>query len=1558
MEMPTCKRRQILKPERKKGVVQRLAAMALSIVMVLSLSPSVSLAETLQEGNAAESAAVSQDVFAGTADQSGSDGTVNNEAIQPEFADEANTASANTGGSNQEGSDAVDAEGVAQEDGAGQLGDQPSEAPEDSAAASRKAPARAPQSSAEVWVNASTGSDDNDGTSDAPVKTLDKALELVDDGGTVHTAGSFTVASDLAIAKNVTFTGTGNFLTVASGAKLSAPGKTVTMTGYGTALTISAGAELNDGNYVLDGNMVGFNLKGKISGSSRDALTVSAIGTNVSPFTGAGTALENCTVVVQATSKKGEQYGALNMTNASLTTRGVWYYFNPGGGLHLDNSDLYAYKATGAPAYKQVMSILSDSDLKNGSTLTGDGSRITLSAKLTVDDSKVVIKNSTAGGLNINYSPGEAIFTNSTLETTNMSYTPSFGAGQSNGPCSITFQGNSVVNTDAQDKDADNGGANRGTGSTYVVTGGSYLVAYDPAYNHDTTTPTNGADNGDEWLSLFTLADSSVDSLSPLNINGDAYAYPVASASSDGQKHVWTPAAKVTFKLNNGNAKFADGTTANKTASTIRGYTFDDVTGNVQPGDPTDSNGVKFLGWYYMDASGVEHEFDWNAEQTQTTNLEVYAKWDAKTVIYHNGNGQDYIQSLNAADSSAAVLSFDKVAAQNADFSVAGKTFDRWTTSPDGSGDAVAAGSTLPFATGTTQVDLYAQYTDDEYRVAFSANGGTFADTSVFKTNPEVFTIEKDSTGGEVAVLKQAALYGQELHDLLGGVSYNDLTPTKAAVTKPGYLLSSSTYWYETADGSDRGLRFDDYQVSIFGYTLTFDGENPEITADTTYYLKWKTDPSVAATEADLVLDSDMWTDSKDKTTELKKVYTDGESKEFSLTGAVDVASIKEQMASIESIYPDDAATPENISLSSLSSSFTATIALPDGIVVPENPQVDATGLGDCFELTNVQVDGQNVTVTFSLKSGIENYKQLKEVVDSTGTDSSDQLAVTVNGLTLDAGKVANGQELTATGTVSGTFNAIAENTAGTLHRFTFTWAGDQEDSSKDIRATDGSTIQQTLFVVKPLEAALPADIVIGDDTEHVSVYETLQASKLDFTGTIDSDIVKHQMQDIESQFPGTTDYESVKLSNVSSSFVATFTVPEGMTLPSGLSAQTVTTEGFANTFAISDVSVNGNTVTVTMTLKDGIENYRQLQDAVGKLDKTMKVTVPGIVVNDNVAGGTDLTVVGTVTGTFNATATSAAGTEKDFSFKWTGEQTAEGKDATAAADNNAIQFTVRVPSTVDATLYGDILIGENTEHEAVLPVEKTDTLTYIGALNVDLIKHQMEGIESQYPNTPHDSISISDEDCVFTATFTVPAEMTLPASLSVGDIVTHEFGGFEVKDVTVDGQTVTVTMGLESDIESYQQLEDAVDAAGGSDGWMKLDVPGITMKSDVAAGRQLTVVGTVSGSFKAIATSQAGTRKAFSFKWNGTQWADGKDAVATDDSTIQFTVKVADDGTPPKGSGEENEHVDMKIPPTDSAATKIPHTGDGLALSVAAVLVIAFTAAACAAVALRRREQ
>lgn len=1455
-----------------------------------------------------------------------------------------------------------------------------------------------------LWIDGTAGSDGNDGSSeDKALKTTTAAAAALKANANITKiclAGTFDnpaaldvpagvaveVAADTTMTGTTTMTGAGaDGITLEDGASITCDnGVTLTMTGFKTALIVKDGAQVNDGSYALDGNYSAFALKGtgKIQGTSRDALTIS--GTK-STGTGAGSAFSydslsrfvNCTVNIDAPLQKSEEYAGLYLTNASLTTRGVWYYFDPAnglGGLHMDASDFTAYKATGSYSYRQVMSLLGTSEIKNGSTLTADGSRVTLSAALTVDHSKVVIRNSSAGGLNVNYSPASATFNDSTLETSGMSILPAYGAGQSSGPCSITFTGNSVVNTDAKDKDVDNGGANHDTNSSYVVTGGSYLVAYDPTYNHDTTTPTNGADNGNEWLSLLTLADPATNQVNPINANGTRYAYSVANASADGQKHVWVPAANVTFALNNGNATFADGTSADKTVQTVRGYTLGEVAGNDEagnPGVPSDSQGTKFLGWFYRDAAGVEHAYDYATTEFDS-DTEVYAKWDAKSIVYHNGEGASYIQAVAQNAASGSVLSFDDVAKQNDAFNIPGKKFGSWNTAPDGSGETVDAASALAFADGETQKDLYAQYTQDSYRVGFSANGGTFSDTSIFKQNPDAFTIEHDATGGEVAYLTSTAQYNQKLQELLGTVSHDDLTPGKAAASLMGSVLDDSDNWYSDPAGEGTSYRFDDYKLWFF----TMKGDNPQITGDTIYYLKWKQTADVQNIASEHGLPSDMWGDagagSQADSTSVLKVTAGGD--EFSLTGAVDVSSIKAQMESIESQFNEDASNFSNIKLANATSTFTATITLPDGVNVPENPQVQAKGLGSCFKVTSAVANGNTVTVTFGLSSAFTDYQQLKDAVESTGAASGAQSAIdpmkdaielTVSGLTLDGDSVANGDDLTASGVVSGSFNALAQGSSGTVKHFSFTWNGTQAAAGKDERATDDATIQQTILVKKPYEQQLGADMqatvlpsnptaadlaAAGTDTEHTHVIGVFPGSALNVTGSIDATSVKKQMTAIEESM-GKTDpaeFSSIGISNLSSTFTATFTLPEGLSFPQGIDASKLSTEGFADTYAVKQAKVSGNTLTVTMGLKDGITNYEQLKNAVDALGDTLKVTVPGVVVDKTVADGESLAMTGTVAGTFDAVATSAAGTEKDFSFRWTGVQTPDGRDVALAEGDDAVQLTVKTPEVVQSVMNTDMLArnddgSHDTENVFVYEVDAGSTVDLVGAVDTTDILAKMDAIEQSFGNPDGSTIAIDVRDFDFTAMITLDDGLSFPDSLVSDDVETSGFGnGFKVSSVDVSGQTATINFALAhpEDIRTYADLKSVVEGAGVPDNdgskdlrWMKVIIPGIRVSSDIAPDANLSATGKVNGEFKALATSQSGTQRAYSFVWSGVQHGKYADVVKPDSQDASFTLKVKEAANPANPGQPSNpdqpSKPDEPSNPDQSGATDQPGSAD-----------------------------
>jgi len=172
--------------------------------------------------------------------------------------------------------------------------------------------------------------------------------------------------------------------------------------------------------------------------------------------------------------------------------------------------------------------------------------------------------------------------------------------------------------------------------SAYVVTGGSFLVKYHKDTTAElSTTPTNGAANGNEKLTYFQLADPSVTALSPVNRNGQRYTYGVANASSDGNKYVWVPSEKVTFSLgDNPSATFADGTNANKETLAMRGHA---ITMAVRANDeaiptfnttPISNDASKqFKGWFYRDASGNVLSFDPNTTDVLET-MNVFAMWE------------------------------------------------------------------------------------------------------------------------------------------------------------------------------------------------------------------------------------------------------------------------------------------------------------------------------------------------------------------------------------------------------------------------------------------------------------------------------------------------------------------------------------------------------------------------------------------------------------------------------------------------------------------------------------------------------------------------------------------------------------------------------------------------------------------------------------------------------------------------------------------------------------------------------------------------------------------
>ena len=1353
----------------------------------------------------------------------------------------------------------------------------------------------------EVYLDSAKGDDNGDGSVEHPVKTFAKAMEVINDGGTLNVLSlaetNITVNKQVTLKflEDVTMQGSGTAITLKGGAHLCvAEGKTLNINGYNKGILVEKGAEINDGNYVFKFPKSGFAFEtsGNIVGKSKDKLKMD-ITNGYFMFHSKDNELRNATINQRYDDDKWELYewNGFKAFNSEINLYRLPVYLK--GPLYLDNTK-FVIDGTGVDyqtgAYFEnswevgVFHFTNNSifEVKNFNTnwrskgiTFGYGNRV-----LVDNGAKIVVKNNGNGGFNAN--EGIATFNGGYLEGDGHSGSL-FGA-QYKANTKIVFGADSVVNTPMK-TDSDNGLGQSGT--NYIVIGGSHKVKYSPNYQGGLAIPVNGEENGNEKLTWFQLKDKSIDKLTPINKNGNTYDYSLKNPSDDGNKYVWTPAAIVTFKLNNADASFSDNTNADKVVKTIRGYKLDDVVGNEKPKDPTDKNGVKFLGWFYKTASGEEKAFDWN--ENLTTDTEVYAKWQRKTVIYHNGAGKDYISSVSKDAKDIEVLSFDDILKEKADFKVEGKKFVGWTTAPDGSGKVYNSKEKINFTEGKSQIDLYAKYTDNEYKVSFSANGGTFSENSIFKKNTKVFTIEKDKNGGDIAVLKKTAKYNDKLFDLLNGLDHNDLKPDKDA-TKTGFVIGNKDNWSTTAEPGGTGIRFDDH--SLFSWTIK--GENPQITADTTYYLSWKDDPNIPnenKISSQETIDSDIWSDSKETSKDIKII---SENKEFALTGEVNVSSIKDKMNAIEDMFNKEEKDFDKISLTGTKSTFTATLTLPTEVEAPKNLQVEAKGLGNCFEISETKVKGQKITVTFKLKDGMTDYKKLKEAVFSTGEENN-TLSVTVNELKLkDFDKIKDGEKFTIKGEVKGDFSAVAKD-GDTIKKFDFKWTGNQSIDGKDVEAKDNSSIQYTIMVSKPVQLPLGGDLLVkkGEEvynTEHDMVYPVNKEDLLTFDGKLDVSSIKNQIKSLKDDFDKNNNNTSNEITtkDVKSEFIAELTIPEGFEIPKDLKA--TLTEN--NLFKVESTEVNGNKIIVKMTLKKDYTKFTDLYTDVTSVPDTLDLEISNIKVKDTAKG--NLTVNGKVTGTFTGIATKDLKT-KVFNYKWTATQIKDGKDFTQSQDDNdsinlTVNLTVNLPQ--ELTLGGDILIGDDTEHDALHEVKAGDVLEYTGRLDVSSIKKQIKLLQDSYQG---DSNTIKTENIKseFVAELTIPEGLEIPADLKA-TLTDNKL--FEIKngDVKRDGNKIIVKMTLKNG--NYTKFTDLYKDVTSVSDTLDLKVPKIKVNDNVSDGSKLTVVGKVNGNFKGKATSKSGKNEVYNFKWKAEQTEDGKDFLIKDqrdNKTIQYTILV-----------------------------------------------------------------
>lgn len=685
------------------------------------------------------------------------------------------------------------------------------------------------------------------------------------------------------------------------------------------------------------------------------------------------------------------------------------------------------------------------------------------------------------------------------------------------------------------------------------------------------------------------------------------------------------------------------------------------------------------------------------------------------------------------------------------------------------------------------------------------------------------------------------------------------------------------------------------------------------VRGDMTVKAKWK---AVQTITYNGTLEGDMLIGEDTGHTAVKPVNA-GDVLDF--TGRLNVEPIKMQIRTLSSQYGGDI---DKITTQNIKSIFSAELTFPTDLILPGAPSASLTD-NELFEISETVKDGDKITVKMALK---KNYTKFTDILDDI-TDVPDTLDVTVHGIKV-ADTVADASLLTTKGNLTGTFSGKATNEAGKSQMYDFKWTAVQTAGGKDAAqdAGDDTSIRYTVKASNPtvlaMEETIPGDILIGDDTEHTALHDVKAGDTLTYTGRLYVAHIKDKIDALKARYTGNLDL--IDTADIKSIFVTTLKVPAGLTIPDVPTAVLTDNELFEITGVVKD----GDSVKITMTLKKDYNKFTDLYNDVIAVPDILNIDIPGIKADASNEDAARLTVTGTVNGTFTGKATAPSGKSELYNFKWKAVQSADGKDYIQDVnDNTTIQYTVKVsnPTTIigEEKLYGDILVGGDTEHTAVHMVDAGENVTYTGRLFVSQVKEKVNALYAQYTGNP-DKILTENIESTFITRLTVPSGITIPetptATLTDNPL-------FEISEVKKDGSSVVITMRLKKE---YSKFTDLLNDVNSVPDILDVDVPNLKIDSSANGGTRLTITGTVDGVFKGKATNEEGKSRLYDFKWTARQIGDGRDYIqaAGDEDTIQYTVEVRENPQP----GEKTIIIVNKVwkGKTGSQAIIEVYDGDG----------------------------
>ena len=448
--------------------------------------------------------------------------------------------------------------------------------------------------------------------------------------------------------------------------------------------------------------------------------------------------------------------------------------------------------------------------------------------------------------------------------------------------------------------------------------------------------------------------------------------------------------------------------------------------------------------------------------------------------------------------------------------------------------------------------------------------------------------------------------------------------------------------------------------------------QNADAIALTVKYAGQNTD-NVSATgdlDGDLLINGD---------TQHTDVYLTGMDTPFTMTGLLNVKPIKDELSKLKAAHPQSVAD-KDIEVSKVATSFTATMTLPDELKFPAGAATKATldGANGKFKIESAVVSGQTITVTMVPTLDLTKLTRPFEEISNTVEGVEDELKVNVPGITVDSTKAKSNINYTIHGTVKGDFSALATTkSSGKTIQFNYTWNGIQKKGGED--STDPTTkdIKLTLKTADfSKSVALCGDILVNGNTEHDAVYVAGQDATVPFTGKLDVTPVKNQLKTIEAKLnPNNIDPKDIELTNYSSLFTATLTLPNEMDF---VASPKVTLKNDNGKYTITGWKINGKTITVNMTVNATVSTFKDLKDAVEQMGDALEAEVNGAKFNASALANTNYTVYGTMNGELKAKAThKTSGTSLTFAFTWNAKQCKDGADYLYLNSDN-ISFSLK----------------------------------------------------------------------------------------------------------------------------------------------------------------------------------------------------------------------------------------------------------------------------------------